>query len=227
VTDTGLARPRRTLRGRLKAYAARKVRYWTFGHDVIFWGDERQNVHLLGPAWPTFKIVEGTVGESAPVTIGRYTALHATVSVLTGSEHHLDWVGILHAYVQDGSWVKTDDDVIGDRGPVIVGSDCWVGYEALIMSGVTIGDGAVIAARALVRRDVEPYAIVGGNPAKVIGYRFDEPTREALLRIRWWDWSDEKVAAHTHQISSPEVQAFVASHDPELGPLTCPLCAAR
>jgi acetyltransferase-like isoleucine patch superfamily enzyme len=225
MSNTGTLQPRRGLRGRIQEFAARKVRYWTFGHDVMFWGDSRQKVTLQGPAWPTFKVVEGVLGSAEPVVIGRYSGLHPTVTIITGSEHHVDWVGILHGYVQDGQWVRTNDEVIDSRGPVTIGSDVWVGYEALILSGVTIGDGAVIAARALVRKDVEPYSIVGGNPGNVIGWRFDEPTREALLRIRWWDWSDERVAAHTKQISSPEVQAFIDGHDPALGDPSCPLCA--
>jgi acetyltransferase-like isoleucine patch superfamily enzyme len=201
---------------------SRKVRFWTFGHDVIFWGDSRQQIKRLGPSFAPFKVVQGRRAE--PVTVGRYTGVHATVTIIPGSEHHVDWVGTLHGHVEDGQWRPADEDAFAVRGPVIIGSDVWIGYEALILSGVSIGDGAVIAARALVRKPVEPYEIVGGNPGKHIGWRFDEPTREALLRIKWWDWSDEKVAAHTKQISSPEVQAFIDSHDPALGPPSCPLC---
>lgn len=77
------------------------------------------------------------------------------------------------------------------RGPIHVGHDVWIGRRAMIMSGVTIGNGAVIAAGAVVTRDVPPYAIVGGVPAKLIRFRFDEATIEALQALRWWDWSDE------------------------------------
>ena len=82
----------------------------------------------------------------------------------------------------------------------------------------------MIAARAVVTKDVEPYSIMVGNPAQHVRYRFDEPTREALLRIKWWDWADAKVAAHRDQISSPEVKEFVAGHDPELGEPSCEVC---
>lgn len=216
-----------TLRRRLQEVAARKVRFWISGHDVIYTGDSRQKVVLQGPSWPTFKVVEGVLGSSTPVTIGRYSGVHPTTTMIPGSEHQPGWVGILHAHKgPNGEWVRADHG-IGDRGPIVIGNDCWVGYEAVILSGVHIGDGAIVAARALVRKDVEPYAIVGGNPGKVIGYRFEEPVREALLRIRWWDWSDEKVAAHGDQIHSPEVAAFVAGHDPALGDPSCPVCAKR
>ncbi|HJR23966.1 MAG TPA: CatB-related O-acetyltransferase [Acidimicrobiales bacterium] len=203
----------------------RKVRFWTFGQDVIFWQDSRQRVVLQGPSWPTFKVVQGpTDVDPQPVTIGRYSGLHPTVTIIPGSEHDPGWVSILHAHVEDGQWVRGEEEFVG-RGPVVIGNDVWVGYEALILSGVTVGDGAIIAARALVRKPVQPFEIVGGNPAKTIGWRFDEPTREALLRIRWWDWSDEKVAAHKDQIQSSDAAGFVSRHDPALGAPTCPLCA--
>lgn len=202
---------------------ARKVQFWIAGSDVVFPGDSRQDVIYQGPSWSTFKIVEGVIGEAPPVTVGKYSGLHYTVSIIPGSEHHSDWVSILHAHVEDGHWVRADD-AIQVRGPVVIGNDAWVGYEAVILSGVTIGDGAIVAARGLVRKSVEPYEIVGGNPAKHIGWRFEEPIRAALLRIRWWDWSEDKVAAHGHQIHSPEVQAFVDGHDPALGEPSCPLC---
>ena len=212
------------LRQRLRQYAMRKVRFWTFGQDVLFWGDTRQRVELQGPSWPTFKVVEGVRGATPPVVIGRYSGLHPTVTILPGSEHDPGWVSILHGHIEDGQWVRGEEQFDG-RGQVVIGNDVWVGYEALILSGVTVGDGAIIGARALVRKSVAPYEIVAGNPAKTIGWRFDEPTRESLLRIRWWDWSDEKVALHKDQIESAEVARFVAGHDPALGPPTCPLCA--
>ena len=79
------------------------------------------------------------------------------------------------------------------RGDVIIGNDVWIGYGATILSGVSIGDGAAIGACSLVVKDVPPYAIVAGNPAQVIRYRFDEETIHKLLKIRWWDWPDQRV----------------------------------
>jgi acetyltransferase-like isoleucine patch superfamily enzyme len=79
------------------------------------------------------------------------------------------------------------------KGPVIIGNDVWIATDAIILSDVRIGDGAIVAAGAVVTKDVPPYAVVGGVPAKVIKYRFDERTINELLRIRWWDWSDETI----------------------------------
>jgi virginiamycin A acetyltransferase len=82
------------------------------------------------------------------------------------------------------------------------------------MSGVTIGDGAVVGTKAVVTKDVRPYAIVGGNPAREIGRRFSDEQVEALLRIRWWDWPTEKVAEHVDLLSNPDVDGFIARFDP-------------
>ena len=100
---------------------------------------------------------------------------------------------------------------------VRIGNDVVVGYEALILSGVTIGDGAIVASRAVVTKDVEPYSIVAGNPARLVKYRFDEATRAALLRISWWDWPAEEVARLRHEIDSPDVAGFIDRHDPSRG----------
>lgn len=80
-----------------------------------------------------------------------------------------------------------------DKGDIIIGNDVWIGYEAVIMAGVHIGDGAIIAARAVVTKDVPPYTIVGGTPAKEIRKRFDTETVEHLIKLKWWDWPVEKI----------------------------------
>ena len=79
------------------------------------------------------------------------------------------------------------------KGDIVIGNDVWIGYEAVVMAGVTIGDGAVIGARAVVTRDVPPYTIVGGVPAKEIRKRFPDETIGKFLKLRWWDWPEEKI----------------------------------
>ncbi len=81
-----------------------------------------------------------------------------------------------------------------NKGDIVIGNDVWIGYEAVIMAGVTIGDGAIIGTRAVVTKDVPPYTIVGGVPAKPIRKRFDDATVERLIKLRWWDWEYEKIA---------------------------------
>lgn len=89
-----------------------------------------------------------------------------------------------------------------NKGDIIIGNDVWIGYEAVIMAGVTVGDGAIIGTRVVVTKDVPPYTIVGGVPAKPIRKRFDNETLDELLKIRWWDWPEEKIARNIQAIQS-------------------------
>lgn len=89
-----------------------------------------------------------------------------------------------------------------NKGDIIIGNDVWIGYEAVILAGVTIGDGAIIASRAVVTKDVPPYTIVGGVPAKIIKKRFDERTIDKLIELRWWDWSKEDIRRNINAIQS-------------------------
>ena len=94
------------------------------------------------------------------------------------------------------------------RGDIVIGNDVWIGYEAVILSGVTIGDGAIVAARSVVTRDVPPYTIVGGVPARTIRRRFDRETVDALLELRWWDWPPEKLSGSLRAIQKGDLEAL-------------------
>lgn len=91
------------------------------------------------------------------------------------------------------------------KGDIVIGNDVWIGYEAVILAGVTIGDGAIIGTRAVVTKDVPPYTIVGGVPAEPIRKRFPDDTIAALLALRWWDWPEERIAAHLDAIQSGQI----------------------
>ena len=106
----------------------------------------------------------------------------------------------------DKSEVASAWDNLGD---IVVGNDVWIGYEAVIMAGVRIGDGAVIAARAVVTRDVPPYTIVGGVPAKTIRPRFDDRAAARLLELQWWNWPVEKIRANLPRIMRGEIDKLV------------------
>lgn len=95
-----------------------------------------------------------------------------------------------------------------NKGDIIIGNDVWIGYEAVILSGVTIGDGAIIGARAVVTKDVPPYTIVGGVPAKPIRKRFSDDTISALLKIKWWDWPEEEIRCHMTAIRAGRVDCL-------------------
>lgn len=102
-------------------------------------------------------------------------------------------------------WELKREDVASswdNKGDIIIGSDVWIGYEAVILAGVTIGDGAIIGSRAVVTKDVPPYTIVGGIPAKPIRKRFDDETISRLLQIKWWDWPKERIAENIDAIKA-------------------------
>lgn len=104
--------------------------------------------------------------------------------------------------------VKNITDAWDNKGDIVIGNDVWIGYESVILSGVTIGDGAIIGARAVVTKDVSPYTIVGGVPAKPIRKRFDEETIGRLLALRWWDWDRDKIARNIAAIQAGELKAL-------------------
>lgn len=96
-------------------------------------------------------------------------------------------------------------DAWDNKGDIVIGNDVWIGYEAVILSGVTIGDGAIIGTRAVVTKDVPPYTIVGGVPAKPIRKRFDEETIQKLEEIKWWNWEEERIKKNIQAIQSGNI----------------------
>ncbi len=111
-------------------------------------------------------------------------------------------------FAEWGLDAKNIRDAWDNKGDIVVGSDVWIGYEAVILSGVHIGDGAIIGARAVVTKDVAPYTIVGGVPAKPFRRRFDDETIEKLESLRWWDWDAEKIRACIPAIQSGDIAAL-------------------
>lgn len=96
-----------------------------------------------------------------------------------------------------------------NKGDIVIGNDVWIGYEAVLMAGVHIGDGAIIASRAVVTKDVPPYTIVGGTPAKKIRMRFDEDTIAQLQELKWWDWNIDKIAQYLPHIMNGNTEEFM------------------
>lgn len=167
---------------------------------------------------PQYKIGRGTYGQlrvrqanaGATLAVGSFCSIADGVVVLLGGEHRPDWVTTYPFNVlnEKASHIKGHPK---SKGDVIIGNDVWIGREALILSGVTIGDGAVVAARAVVTKNVPPYGIVGGNPARLIRHRFDNDTVERLLEIKWWDWPDSKIEAHFPELLSDNIERFLSA----------------
>jgi acetyltransferase-like isoleucine patch superfamily enzyme len=203
------------LRGRVRESLRRRVQRWVFGAEANFPGDPWRRLIADETVTADMRMVQYHAEDGFPVTVGKYSGITHTAVIYHGGLHRSDWVSAVHAHFEDGEW-KWPDGALHSKGPIVIGSDVLVTFEVLILSGVTIGHGAIVTPRSVVLKDVAPYEIVGGNPAKHIKWRFDEPTREALLRIAWWDWPADKVKRHRAEIDSPDVAGFIARHDPLL-----------
>ena len=141
------------------------------------------------------------------LVIGRYCAIAAGVRFLMGGANHADLGPSTFPFgIFGGDWGDTMDLVMSapSRGDTVIGNDVWLGYEALVLPGVTIGDGAIVAAASVVAADVPPYAIVAGNPARVVRRRYEDADVERLLAAAWWDWPVEAVTAHAREIMTSD-----------------------
>jgi virginiamycin A acetyltransferase len=153
------------------------------------------------------------------LVIGRYCALATGVRfIMAGANHPTAGVSTFPFAIFGGDWGEQTLDLVQavpSRGDTIVGHDVWIGYEAVVMPGVRIGDGAIVAAEAVVTRDVSPYGVVAGNPARLVRTRFDETDIDRLLRAAWWHWPVELVTEHARTIMAgrpAEVEAIAREH---------------
>lgn len=143
------------------------------------------------------------------LVIGKFCSIACGARFLFNSANHT--MGSLSTYpfplfFEEWGLDRTDVAQAWDnKGDIVIGNDVWIGYEAVIMAGVTIGDGAVIGARAVMTKDVPPYTIVGGVPARPIRLRFLQQTVDALLELAWWDWPKEQIAANLRWIQSGRI----------------------
>lgn len=149
--------------------------------------------------------------KNAPITIGSFTAIGPEAKVFGLSEHRQ---GVSTFNMNAGLFGRSDLPYEPHaKAPTIIGNDVWVGFRATILSGVNVGDGAIVGACAVVTKDVPPYAIVVENPARIIRYRFSPEIIEAMLEIRWWEWSDEKIFLEQESFMGP-IEDFVERHYP-------------
>ena len=138
--------------------------------------------------------------------IGRFCELSEKVDFLINRDHDYKKLS-----VQDlvNRWSDNKKPHYYSKGDIVIGNDVWIGLNVTILGGVTVGDGAVLAAGAIVTKDVPPYAIVGGNPAKIIKYRFSKEQIEKLLKIKWWDWPLWKVYDNMELIDDENINYFI------------------
>lgn len=192
-----------------------RLKNWLNPHNLT-------RLHLAGPAGRYgYEIGDFSCGRprirfpdsGKKLTIGRYCSIGDRVEILLGGDPRTQW-GTTYPFSalrdlwptapRTGTWHTS-------RGDVTIGHDVSLGSGAVILSGVTVGHGAVVAAHAVVTQDVPPYAIVGGNPASIIRYRFDEATIEALLDVKWWDLPAEKIATLLPLLQSDRIRELIAA----------------
>jgi chloramphenicol O-acetyltransferase type B len=132
--------------------------------------------------------------------------------IMAGNQgHRHDWISSFPFYwMPDVPAFSSAKNGFQPAGDTVIGNDVWIGSEAVVMPGITIGDGAVIGTRAVVTRDVAPYSIVGGHPAKEIRKRFAEDLVDLLLELRWWEWSEDQLNAAMPLLTSGDIQALHA-----------------
>ncbi len=130
--------------------------------------------------------------------IGKFCAIGSNVQfIMNGANHRMDGISTFPFNIFGGNWsvITPTLEQLPFKGNTVIENDVWIGYKATIMPGVNIGNGAIIAAHSVVTKDVEPYSIVGGNPAKLIRKRFTEEQIKKLLDIAWWNWNIEKITS--------------------------------
>jgi acetyltransferase-like isoleucine patch superfamily enzyme len=184
---------------------------------------KRQDELLLAPLLPQYSIGRHTVGKpdvrhgadtQAQLTIGDYCSIAEGVTIMLGEEHGTDWVT---TYPFAALWPQGPSlqPPKATKGDVTIGNDVWIGTHSLLLSGTTIGDGAVIGAGSVVRGRIPPYAIAVGNPCRTVMYRFKPEEISTLLALRWWDWTEEVIGEALPLLLSkdiPGITEFARAH---------------
>ena len=148
--------------------------------------------------------------EYARLQIGRFCSIGPNVTIVLGN-HRTDLVTTYPFKTLAHLWptAQAGEDDHTAKGDVVIADDVWIGANSLLRSGTEVGAGAVIGGHAVVGGVVPPYAIMAGNPARVVRYRFDEPTIERLLRVAWWNWDEGRLRSLLPALMSSDVEAFL------------------
>lgn len=169
------------------------------------------------PAYSKYSIGRYTYGNplvldygSSTLKIGSFCSISSDVTIMLGGNHRSDWVTTYPFNVIFEEFHSIQGHP-SSKGDVVIGNDVWIGYGALILSGVTIADGAVVGARSVVTKNIEAYSIVAGNPAKFIKWRFPEAQIAELEATQWWNWDLEKIKQFVPLMLSHSIDPFIQS----------------
>lgn len=159
-------------------------------------------------SWPEDK-------KGSKLIVGNFCSIANNIQAYLGGNHRTDWV-TTYPFGHINKNIFTTFNGEGhpaSKGDVIIGNDVWIADNVVIMSGVTIGDGAIIANNSHVVKNVEPYSIVGGNPAKLIRFRFNEEQIKRLLEIKWWNWPDDKINENIPLLCNTDIDIFLNKYN--------------
>ena len=150
------------------------------------------------------------------IFLGKYNSIGRDCTFFLHANHRSDWITttsqLLGPVTPEIADMHMDMGHPSCKGDIIIGNDVWIGAKSTIMSGVKIGDGAIIGATATVSKDVPPYAIVVGNPAKIVKYRFTENQIESLMKIAWWNWTEDRIKTDAMLLWSDNINEFINKH---------------
>lgn len=147
--------------------------------------------------------------ENSKLKIGKFCSVAAGVKFLLGGEHETEYITTYPFSL----WLNMGKKDHHTKGNIEIGNDVWIGSDVKFLSGVTVGNGAVIAANSVVTRDVEPYSIYGGNPAKLIKYRFDKKTIEILEKMQWWNWKEDNIIKAIPLLQSSNIEELYSFYN--------------
>ena len=178
-----------------------------FSYEIEEWGWKIGDHTYSAPGSPIVLEVE-----YASLTIGKYCSIARDVMMILG-KHRIDTISTYPFKTLSKFWPEADRSIEdhSTKGDIIIGNDVWIGARANILSGVTIGSGAIIAAASVVTKDVPPYAIVAGNPARIIKYRFPEKTIQRLLSVAWWNWPEETIRSRMSLLMNDDIETFLSA----------------
>lgn len=151
--------------------------------------------------------------DNTTLKIGNYCSIATNVTILLGGEHQGQWITTYPFKTISNFNINTDYNEHKSKGDVIIENDVWIGANSTILSGVIVGNGAIIGAGSVVTKDVPDYAIVGGNPAKIIRFRFEKEIIDKLLGIEWWNWNNEKIQRNIDVLCSENIDDLIKIND--------------
>jgi virginiamycin A acetyltransferase len=176
-----------------------------FVGDYTYFDDRR-----YGPEnFEEFNVLYNYDFSKVKMIIGKFCAIAAEVKFIMTGDHKLDAVTTYPFPIFGHGWESAYNILdLPVKGDIVIGNDVWLGFDSMVRNGVTIGNGAIVAARAVVVKDVPAYSIVAGNPAKVVKMRFDPDTVDRLQRLAWWDWPIDKITRNLKLLGQLDIDAL-------------------